>query len=466
MKKIILICIITIVNSSFSQICWKQLSGGGDFTIGIANDNTLWGTGLNTSGQLGNGTTTQVFLFTQVNNQPVWSKIATGAIHTLAIKTDGTLWAWGNKTNGKLGLGDATLLNTTSPTQIGTENDWAQIEAGENSSFAIKANGTLWAWGVNEDGQLGDGTFVNKNIPVQIGSATDWVQVKSGGLHTIAVKTNSDLWAWGSDNAGQLGVGTGNNSSAVPIQVTGTNYSTIACGANYSMAIKTDGTLWGWGSNGYRNLGIGNVSDSQQSPIQVDTETNWLKVVTGDYHTLALKNDNTLWAMGRNHRGQLGINSLTIANIPSQVNVGTFYNNIFSDNNNDTNGLAGFSMAIKTDGNLQVWGSNNRGQLGTGFQSNNYQIPQNISCPVPLNIASFKKNDITIYPNPTTNILNIKTDEITNFNIELYDILGKQISNYKNQKTIDISNLTEGMYFIKVIDLENNQTTIKKINKL
>jgi len=77
-----------------------------------------------------------------------------------------------------------------------------------------------------------------------------------------------------------------------------------------------------------------------------------------------------------------------------------------------------------------------------------------------------KDNKISIYPNPTSNVINIQINKTNNFSIKIYDVVGKQISIYKNQKTIDLSDFRSGIYLVKIIDLENNQTTVKKINKL
>ena len=74
----------------------------------------------------------------------------------MAIKTNGTLWGWGDNGSGQ--LGDGTTVEKDSPEQIGTDDDWAVVTAGEGHTLAIKTNGTLWAWGNNELGQLGDGT--------------------------------------------------------------------------------------------------------------------------------------------------------------------------------------------------------------------------------------------------------------------------------------------------------------------
>ena len=448
-----------------AQTCWKQLSAGAEFTAGIANDGTLWAWGLNSSGQLGDGTTTDKWQnLNQSSSLTNWDKIATGGIHCIAIKTDGTLWAWGNPSFGRLGLGNINNLVIT-PTQIGVDNDWVAVAAGDASSFAIKSNGTLWAWGVNENGQLGDGSFVNKNIPTQIGTATDWAQVASGGGHTLALKTNGNLWAWGNDTSGQLGINGQNNTTSTPIQVPNAQFNQIACGFISSYGIKSDGTLWAWGSNTYGNLGIGNTT-LQQTPVQVGTDTDWIKVSSGLTHVLAIKSDSTLWAWGRNHRGQIGNNSLDFVSSPVQINSGTQYTTVIADCNiGGNNSNYSFSMAIKTDGNLQSWGDNERGQLGIGSRFNFRQTPQDVACPVALSTTDFDEKQFTVYPNPSNGIFYFNNSNSIEFEAVIFDSLGKQIARFKNKEVIDISNVSKGIYFVKINDFQNQKTFTFKIVK-
>src|SRR6266511_2983978 len=131
-----------------------------------------------------------------------WKSVAAGTFHTAAVKTDGTLWAWGNNDNGEVGNG--TTTNQSSPVQIGS--GFASVAAGGAHTVAVKTDGTLWAWGANGNGQLGDGTNTEQWSPVQIGSG--FASVAAGSLHTMAVKTDGTLWAWGWNGGGQLGDGT------------------------------------------------------------------------------------------------------------------------------------------------------------------------------------------------------------------------------------------------------------------
>jgi hypothetical protein len=95
------------------------------------------------------------------------ARVAAGSFHTMLLKTDGTLWAWGDNSSGQ--LGDGTTTNKSSPTQVGTVTNWSTISAGDSHTVAIKTDGTLWAWGDNSRGQLGDGTTTNRLSPVQLG---------------------------------------------------------------------------------------------------------------------------------------------------------------------------------------------------------------------------------------------------------------------------------------------------------
>ena len=83
-----------------------------------------------------------------------------------------------------------------------------QVLCGDYHNLSLKANGTLWAWGANWDGELGDGTTDNKTAPVQIGADADWVYLAAGRYHSLAVKSDGTVWAWGYNRYGQLGDGT------------------------------------------------------------------------------------------------------------------------------------------------------------------------------------------------------------------------------------------------------------------
>jgi alpha-tubulin suppressor-like RCC1 family protein len=274
---------------------WQSVSLGWYHTAAIKNDGTLWCWGGNEFGQVGDGTLIERNLPVQIGTDNNWRSVASGQTYTLAIKTDGTLWAWGQNQVGQLGNG-TTSINETKPQQIGTDTNWQSLTTGRAFSLAIKTNGTLWAWGVNNSGQLGDGTKVNKNVPTQVGTMSDWQSVSAGDSHTLGLSQDGKLLAWGLNSYGELGNGT-NNDSNVPILIgTATNWKKIEAGSYYSYAIKTTGQLYKFG-NGLK------------SPTSFDSSTDWQEIKTDSFHTLALKTGNSLSASGYNTFGQLGNNT-------------------------------------------------------------------------------------------------------------------------------------------------------------
>jgi alpha-tubulin suppressor-like RCC1 family protein len=113
----------------------------------------------------------------------------------LAVRTDGTLWAWGQNNNGQLGLGDTT--GRTSPTQVGTDTNWASVStggitAGGNHSLGVRTDGTLWAWDNNGQGRLGLGDTTNRTSPTQVGTDADWADVAAGN-HSLGLRTDGDV---------------------------------------------------------------------------------------------------------------------------------------------------------------------------------------------------------------------------------------------------------------------------------
>jgi len=157
----------------------------------------------------------------QIGTDANWEQITTSLNHVLAIKTDGTLWAWGNNAYGELGLGDTTAWTNFPPTliQVGTDTNWKQIAAGFNHTLAIKTDSALWAWGNNKVGQLGlgieGGDFLS---PVQVETNINWQKVAAAGFSSFAIKTDGTLWAWGFNDLNQLGLGDAINRVS-PVQV-------------------------------------------------------------------------------------------------------------------------------------------------------------------------------------------------------------------------------------------------------
>ena len=292
-----------------------------------------------------------------------WQYVSNGGqYHLAAIKTDGSLWCFGPDNNnqnvyGQLGNG-ATTYTLNSPTQIIATGKWKKVHCSDISTFAIKSDNTLWAWGQNSNGTLGDGTVVHRSSPVQVLGTGSWKEISS----SIGIKTDGTLWIWGS-------LGFPSNPTSSPLQVySGTAWSKISSSyRTLNAGIKVDGTLWIWGQNDFGQYGNNETlgeGSYRSSPVQtISGGTNWKDVIVGYNHVVALKNDGSLWTWGRNNYGQLGDGTIINRSSPIQtVNFGNNWKKIAAWDIGYSIGTA----ALKSDGSLWVWGLNDRGQLGDG----------------------------------------------------------------------------------------------------
>jgi alpha-tubulin suppressor-like RCC1 family protein len=298
-----------------------------------------------------------------------WSDVSCGGNHTAAIKADGTLWAWGLNGRGQLGLGDT--LDRDVPTEVGGAADWVDVSAGMAHTLALKADGTLWAWGENAYGQLGVGDWANRTTPTEVGSDHDWGSVSAGGLHTLAIKQDGTLWAWGWNWDGQLGLGSPGVWRTSPTEVgTATDWKAVSCGEYHTLALKKDGTLWAWGDNGA--LELGTHSDvATLFPTQVGSANDWTAVSAGGAQTFAFKEHGALWAWGSNLTGQLGIgDAISIEDTPTEVGSAIGWAAVST--------RAFHTVALQTDGSLWAWGSNGFGELGLGSTSGSVLEPMQV----------------------------------------------------------------------------------------
>lgn len=263
---------------------WAFVGFGQTFAVGLKSDGTLWTWGSNFDGQLGLGTTTGQSAPVQVGAESTWSRVAAGNTHVLAVKQDGTLWGWGQNGWGQLGLDPAQTYRQLMPARIGAEQDWSAVAAGYSHSLALKADGSLWSWGGNDRGQLGDGTTQSRQTPTRVGADNDWQFVTTGGIpgrSSFALKQDGSLWAWGENRAGFdfpntdfLGVGDTTNRLQPTRIGTDSFWRAVAVGFPLKRLIKADGTLWTW-------RGVKGAGASFQ---RLDNVTGSIQVYDTDLH--------------------------------------------------------------------------------------------------------------------------------------------------------------------------------------
>jgi alpha-tubulin suppressor-like RCC1 family protein len=300
---------------------WSSISAGIWHFYALKKDGTLWTMGKNIYGTIGDGTFSDKPTLTQIGNSNDWKIISTNYNHTLAIKTNGSLWCWGNNSSYQLSNVVAQYSSMSTPIQIGTDLDWKIICAGSSSSFAIKQDGTLWAWGFNGYGQLGDGTIANKQFPTKIGNSL-WKKISSNGNTTFAIKNDGTLWAWGKNTIGQFGNNTTLSSNS-PLQIgTFNTWKEIDSDGEYAIALKTDNSLWAWGKNNYGKIGD-NSTVTKKIPTQIASATGWRYTSTCQYHSTAIDSNGKILVWGFSTRTSSGSNGsmvLTPKNIQCEIN--------------------------------------------------------------------------------------------------------------------------------------------------
>jgi hypothetical protein len=175
----------------------------------------------------------------------------------MALKADGTVWAWGNGGGGELGNGRFDL-SRSSPGQVPNLSGIIAL-AGRGYGLALKSDGTVWAWGSSN--ALGDGSTTGRATAGQVPGVTGAVAITGGIGHCLALKLDGSVWAWGSNTLGQLGDGTFGGTHRTPGPVLDlTGVVAISAGSSHSFARRGDGTVLAWGYNIAGQLGDGTVN--------------------------------------------------------------------------------------------------------------------------------------------------------------------------------------------------------------
>ena len=407
-----------------SGVTVTNVAAGYAFDLALTSTGQVYAWGRNNYGQLGNGTTTERTTPGLVNlpTGTTATAIAAGYGHAYALTSTGTVYAWGQ--GGFAQIGDGATSNRSTPVQVHlpTGVTPTAITAGLDHGLALADSGDVYAWGRNNYGQIGDGTTTNRTTPVQVHlpTGTTATVVVSGAAadHSFAVVTGGEVYAWGRNQQGQLGDGSITNRTApvlVSIPTTaaatgalaagltssagvvnyqpalgwgandvgqvgdgstterhtavdvafppGTVLTDIAAGYSHSLAVDDTGVAYAWGANNQGQLGTGDTT-AQDSPVPVTgfpTGTRIIAVTAGQFHSVALADDGTVYAWGGNSQSELGDGTSTNRLTPVEVTgfpAGTIVTAISSHNVH--------TVAVTSTGDVYAWGNNTYGQIGNG----------------------------------------------------------------------------------------------------
>ena len=328
-----------------------------------------------------------------------------------AVRPKTKIYAWGANVSGQLGTSDLVDELAQPSLTIEFDEDIVAIEAGVHSVYAVCADGTVYAWGENSEGQLGDGTRVSRSTPRKIAGLRDVVAVAAWDA-AYALKSDGTVWTWGAPSAEQI------RNPLLARQVLGslvptpmgklTNIVAIAASAHAGYALRSDGGIHSWGGFEYGELGAPPTNvDNAFSPSWVQRANSGggkldptgksgmerlvaiggrvasepvrdaKAIAAGFLSAYGLAHDGTVWSWGHNDFGQLGWGELTTTPAGHQIQVELAQGVVFpkwpgADKVRNLTGVVALASkgltayGLREDGTVWAWGANDLGQLGRG----------------------------------------------------------------------------------------------------
>ncbi len=369
-----------------------SIGGGGLHVCSITNSGGLKCWGWNAYGQLGDGTTESTVLRPfPVDVSGLSSGVAQvvgGGCHTCALTTGGGVKCWGMNSYGQVGDGttsDAPHLTPVDVVGLGsgvkflaapTSGDDGTAFAGGSHTCALTGAGGVKCWGVNYFGQLGDGTTTNRLTPVDvIGLEAGVKTLAAGTAHVCAVVDTGEVKCWGWNDSGQLGDGT-KSQHEEPVKVVGLGgVVAVAAGGSHTCALTNAGGVKCWGQGG--SVGDG-TTEVRLTPVDVVGLGSGVKALAaGIGHTCAITDAGAVKCWGRGFSGELGNGSSGAgADRTVPVDVVGLGGGVTALALGGGGGMA-HSCALTDAGTVKCWGSNAAGELGVSW-TNPHTLPADV----------------------------------------------------------------------------------------
>lgn len=391
---------------------FTALTAGRDHTCGIRTDGSVYCWGLNTTGAIGDGSTTTrpipthvpTFSMLDVQNRPYKfaqdeiacvagregtvqyhatnglqvcngttyvaaatfenkmfsdsglydGRLAVGYDQSCALRNDGAAYCWGENGSGQ--LGDGTLVGKQTPVPVTGGHQFVQIEGGDEHTCALRADGAAYCWGSNAYGQLGDGTTTTRSSPTLVTGGHKFTYIDAGEAHTCGLRTDGAAYCWGWNTGGSLGDGTTTNRSSPRLVLGGHKFVKLKVGQSVTCGLLLDGTAYCWG---YNDGGIGDgTTNNASTPVLVSGGHKFAFIHPGMEHSCGIRLDGAAMCWGRNADGKLGDGTTVEKFVPTLVSGNHKFRQILAD--------TWHSCGIRADGVAMCWGANSNGALGDG----------------------------------------------------------------------------------------------------
>ena len=303
-----------------------EVAGGGNSAYALERDGTVWAWGDDAASELGDGGYAPRPVPDRVRGLSSIAAVAAGAFSAYAIGRDGSAWAWGDNPYGQLGVGTAPA---TVPRRMQLPGAVRAVAAGSADTYVLLRDGTVWVAGDNTIGQLGAGnspTLASGHrgvsataVPREIPSLSHVVAIAGGGDSGYALRADGSVWAWGDDSFGELGIGIRRFDVDRPVRVRlPAPAVAIAAGASSGYALLRDGAVWAWGDGSQGELGDGALRGSTL-PRRVVGLSTVVQIAADGETAFALERPGAVFSWGSDQYGQLGDGSVTTSDVPVRV---------------------------------------------------------------------------------------------------------------------------------------------------
>lgn len=312
-------------------------------------------------------------------------QVGAGREYACALRNDGRAFCWGLNSQGQLGNG--TNASSLTPVPVAGGLTFTSLSVAQDYACALTASGQAYCWGDNQTGQLGDGTTTSRNVPAPVAGGLVFTGLDAGLSHACGITSSGAAHCWGSNgvklSSGVLGrqgaLGTtstetcaGQPCSTTPVPVSGGHaFTSISTGLWSTCGTASGGAAYCWGWGRWGQLGIGSREDSNFSPLPVAGGIRFASASVGATYACGISPAGVAYCWGGTlvlsggdlvpNYGQLGNGSIAGSTTPVPVAGGLTFTSVSAM---DANNIYGHTCAVAVGGAAYCWGANREGGLG------------------------------------------------------------------------------------------------------